>query len=122
MSTFSLIETAYSQAAVDPAKQPSMLEMLILPLGFLVIMYFFIIRPQAKKAKDHASLLTNLKVGDEVVTSGGIIGRVKSIAEAYVTIDVGGASLKVVKQHVSGLSKAPVNSQALRSKPEAVKS
>ncbi len=121
MEFFSLIDTAYGQAA-EASKQVSFVDMLILPLGFLVIMYFFIIRPQAKKAKDHASLLTNLKVGDEVVTSGGIIGRVKSIAEGFVTIDVGGsASLKVVKQNVAGYSK-PQAQKAVKAKAETAKS
>ncbi len=46
-----------------------------MPLGFLAIMYLFIIRPQQKKAKDQAALINQLKVGDEVVTAGGIIGR-----------------------------------------------
>jgi preprotein translocase subunit YajC len=49
--------------------------------------------------------LANLKAGDEVVTSGGIIGRVKSVADNFVTIDAGSTSLKIMKSHVSGLTK-----------------
>ena len=61
-----------------------------------------------KKNKDQQSLLTNLKSGDEVVTSGGIIGRVKSIAEGFVTLEVGAnMSLKILKAHIAGLTTKP---------------
>ena len=102
---------AFAQAAegAGPAKGPSVIEMLAMPVGFLFIMYFFIIRPQQKKAKDQSDLLTNLKAGDEVVTTGGMIGKVRAVAEAFVTIEVANnVAIKVVKSHVTGLTKAPV--------------
>lgn len=101
-----LVSTAY--AAGEPAQQPGIMDMMILPIAFLAIMYFLIIRPQQRKNKDHQNLLTNLKSGDEVVTSGGIIGKVKSIAEGFVTIDTGAnGSLKVIKGHIASLTKPP---------------
>jgi preprotein translocase subunit YajC len=101
---------AMAQAADGAApKSPSIVEMLAMPLGFLVIMYFLIIRPQQKKAKEHSDLLSNLKAGDEVVTSGGIIGKVRSVAESFVTIEVANnTAIKVMKSNVSGLTKQPV--------------
>jgi preprotein translocase subunit YajC len=102
---FSLIETAAAQAASTGAQQPSTFDMLLMPIGLLVIFYFFLIRPQAKKHRDQQSLVAALKAGDEVITTGGIIGRVKSIADTFVTIEVGGATLKVVKEHVQSLAK-----------------
>ena len=102
---------AFAQVAegTGPAKGPSLVEMLAMPVGFLFIMYFFIIRPQQKKAKDQSDLLTNLKAGDEVVTTGGIIGKVRAVAEAFVTMEVANnVAIKVVKSHVTGLTKAPV--------------
>jgi preprotein translocase subunit YajC len=84
------------------AQQPSMLEMLVLPAVFILIMYFLIIRPQAKKQKDHLKLISELKAGDEVITSGGIIARIKSVADNFVSLDVGSnMTLKVVKSHVT---------------------
>ena len=93
---------ALAQAADSTAqaagKQPSLVEMLAMPLGFLVIMYFFIIRPQQKKAREQNDLINNLKPGDEIVTTGGIIGKVRSVAESFVTIEVSGnTTLKVLK-------------------------
>ncbi len=106
-----LVATAYAQDAVPAGaapKGPSMVEMLVMPLGFLVIMYLFVIKPQQKRAKEHESLLTNLKAGDEVVTSGGIIGKVRSVAESFVTLEVSqNTSLKVLKANVQALAKAP---------------
>lgn len=88
------------------SKSPSFLEVLILPIGLLVIMYFFIIRPQARKAREHTALIQNLKVGEEVVTSGGIIGKIKAIADSFVTLEVGAnICLKVVINNISGYTK-----------------
>lgn len=99
-----LVGTAY---AADQAAKPGTIDMLILPLGFLVIMYFLIIRPQQKKAKEHQSLLDNLKSGDEVVTTGGIIGRVKSVAETFVTLEIASnTAIKVYKTHIQQSTKA----------------
>jgi preprotein translocase subunit YajC len=101
--------TAWAQAAdAAPQPKPAIWETLAMPAGFLLIMYFFIIRPQQKKAKDQANLLSNLKAGDEVVTTGGIIGRIRSVAESFVTIEVASnTAIKVLKANVTGLTKAP---------------
>lgn len=97
----------YAQASQSiPSKGPSILELLILPLGFLLIMYFLIIRPQSKKIKDHENLISSLKIGDEIVTSGGIIGKVKNITGNFVSIEVSSNSvIKVLKSHISAKTK-----------------
>ena len=101
---FTLVETAYAQGA--QAKGPTLMET-ILPFFFIfVVMYLIIIRPQQKKAKEHATLLETLKNGDEVVTTGGIIGRVRSVAEGFVTVDIANnTSIKVLKSHIANLTK-----------------
>ena len=100
------IGTAMAQGAQGSA-QPSMIELFGMPMVFLLIMYFFIIRPQTKKQKEHQELLKGLKSGDEVVTTGGIIGRVKNVSDTFVTIDAGSTQLKIQKNHVTGLSLKP---------------
>lgn len=92
--------------AATHAAQPSLFESLVPFLFIFVLMYFLMIRPQVKKAKEHTALLKNLKPGDEIVTSGGIIGRIRSIADLFVTIDVGSTNIKVLKEHVSQQVKA----------------
>ena len=98
--------TALAEATA-PQPGPSFMEVLILPLGLLVVMYFFIIRPQARKTREHQQLLQNLKVGEEVVTSGGIIGKIKSIADSFVTLESMNSTFKVVTSNIAGYTKKP---------------
>ena len=75
-------------------------------------MYFFIIRPQQKKAKEVNELLSNLKAGDEVVTSGGLIGKVRSVADGFVSLEVAAnTTVKVMKPNITGLAKAALASE-----------
>ena len=95
------MDTAFAEAAGAAAKQPSALEMFAMPVGLVVLMYFLIIRPQQDKAKEQQELLGALKSGDEVVTAGGIIARVKNVSDAVVTVDTGnGNLLKLQKSSV----------------------
>lgn len=90
--------------AEDAAAQPSLIESLVPFLLIFVMMYFLLIRPQMKKAKGQASLISSLKAGDEIVTSGGLIGRIKTVAETFVVVDMGTTNLKVLKDNISRLT------------------
>lgn len=68
---------------------------LILPIGFLVIFYIFAIRPQKKKEKEIQSMRSALRTGDEVVTIGGICGKIVKVKEDIVTIEVGASKVKL---------------------------
>lgn len=59
-----------------------------MPIALIAIMYFLMIRPQMKRAKEHRSMLDKLSKGDEVITSGGIAGTVTDIGDNFVTIEV----------------------------------
>jgi preprotein translocase subunit YajC len=109
-----LTDSALAQGAAQPG--PSTLEMLIMPAGFLAIMYFFMIRPQQKRAKEHQTFITALKTGDEVVTAGGIIGRVKSVADGFISVEVANNTvIKVLKSSIEGQSpRAAANSGAVK--------
>lgn len=105
---FCAFQTAFAQASGSAPKGPSVFEMLVLPVGFLGIMYFLVIRPQQKRAKEQQNLLSNLKSGDEVITSSGIIGRVKSVADNFVSLEVASnTTIKVLKSSIQSLTKAP---------------
>ncbi|BAU72739.1 preprotein translocase subunit YajC [Metapseudomonas furukawaii] len=84
-----LIPAAYADAAAPAAAGPAGtgFEWVFL-IGFLVIFYLMIWRPQAKRAKEHKNLLSGLQKGDEVVTSGGIAGKVTKVADDFVVIEV----------------------------------
>ena len=71
-------------------------------IAMFVLMYFLLIRPQQKRAKDHKNLLKELKTGDEVVTNGGVIGKIKAVDESFAEIEIAsGVSVKVQKQGIN---------------------
>ena len=74
---------------------------LILPLLF-VAMWYFTIRPQQQRLRNQRALVSSLQVGDEVVTVGGLIGRVTVIADQEVRLDVGGTEVRMAKNAVQG--------------------
>jgi preprotein translocase subunit YajC len=77
---------------------------LIFPVLLLVIFYFLLIRPQQKRAKEHRQLVANLGKGDEVVTSGGLLGRVMEVGETFTTLEVSeGVQVKVQKNAVASV-------------------
>ncbi len=81
-----LISNAYAQAA---SSDPTGGLMGLLPIILMfVVLWFLMIRPQMKKAKEHQKLVSELAKGDEVVTQGGIAGRIVKIGENYVTLEV----------------------------------
>ena len=83
-----LIPAAYAQTAGAPAPQGGGLGMMLMPLILIAIMYFLMIRPQMKRAKEHRAMLDKLSKGDEVITSGGIAGTVTDIGDNFVTLEV----------------------------------
>jgi preprotein translocase subunit YajC len=71
---------------------------------FIVIFYFLLIRPQQRKAKEHQAMVTKLSAGDEVVTSGGILGRIMEVGDTFVTLEIAeGVRIKVQKFQISSL-------------------
>ena len=75
---------------------------IIFLVGFGLIFYFFMWRPQAKRAKEHKNLIASLAKGDEVITAGGIIGKVTRLTDDYVVLEVSeGTELKFQKAHVA---------------------
>lgn len=68
---------------------------LLLPIGFIVIFYIFAIRPQKKKEKEITEMRNNLKEGDQVITIGGIIGKVLRVKEDMVILEVGNTKTRL---------------------------
>ncbi|MCV3286548.1 preprotein translocase subunit YajC [Aeromonas veronii] len=75
----SIISKAYAEGAT-PGAQGGGMEMIIMLAVFGLIFYFMIYRPQAKRAKDHRNLMSSLSKGDEVLTSGGLVGKIAKVA------------------------------------------
>ena len=81
------ISSAYAQAAAGGSTQDTLLGMLPLVLMF-VVLYFVMIRPQMKKQKEHKAMVEALAKGDEVVTAGGMLGKVSKIGETYIGVEL----------------------------------
>ena len=81
-----LITPAYAQAAAAPFGSDLMA---FLPMvAIFVVFYFLLIRPQQKRAKETKAMLSALQKGDEVVTAGGIVGKISKLTEGYATVEI----------------------------------
>jgi preprotein translocase subunit YajC len=82
--------------------------MSVLPLVLIfVVMYFLVIRPQSKKAKEHQNMITGLKKGDRVVMNGGLIGTILKVSEGELELSIApNTNVSVAKQMVSALLSA----------------
>lgn len=79
------ISDAYAQTAAPPGGG---LEGLILPIGLIIILYFFMIRPQMKRQKEHQKMVQGLAKGDEVQLEGGLMGRITDLSENFARLEI----------------------------------
>jgi preprotein translocase subunit YajC len=98
-----LIPEAAAQAAGGASPGGGFAPLLMMVV-FIVIFYFLLIRPQQRKAKEHQAMIAKLATGDEVVTSGGILGKVTEVGDTFVTVEIAdGVRVKVQKFQISSL-------------------
>ena len=81
------ISNAYAQAAGAASSTSGLMGMLPLVLMF-VVLYFIMIRPQLKRTKEHKAMVAALAKGDEVVTAGGMLGRITKLGDDFVTLEL----------------------------------
>ncbi|MDD2582194.1 MAG: preprotein translocase subunit YajC [Desulfuromonadaceae bacterium] len=79
----------------------------IIPLVFMfAIFYFLLIRPQQKKAKEHKALLESMKKGDNVITAGGVHGKITAVENEIVTLEVANnVNIKITKSYIAAIKK-----------------
>jgi preprotein translocase subunit YajC len=82
-----LISPAWAQAPAAAA-QSGGIESMLLILAMFGVLYFLMIRPQMKRAKEHKAMVEALQKGDEVITAGGILGRVSKVDDQYATVSI----------------------------------
>jgi preprotein translocase subunit YajC len=97
------ISDAWAQAAPTQGQADPLVS--FLPLIFIfVVFYFLLIRPQSKKAKEHKQMIEAIAKGDEVVTNGGLLGRISGVSESFVELEIGdGMKVKVQRQAIATL-------------------
>ncbi len=94
------ISSAYAQTAATGSTESTLISLLPLVLMF-VVLYFIMIRPQMKKQKEHKAMIEALAKGDEVVISGGVLGRVAKLGDTMINVEVAsGVELQVQRAAV----------------------
>jgi len=82
------ISDAIADAGAAAAQQPDPIMSLLLPIGLVVLFYFFLIRPQSKRQKEHKQMVSDLQKGEEVLTSGGILGKITNVNDDFITLEI----------------------------------
>ena len=97
------VTPAYAQAAAAPSGAAGLTSFIPLILVF-VIMYFLMIRPQQKRMKEHRAMVEAVKKGDEIVTQGGLIGKVVAVKEGEVDVEIApGVKVRVVRATIANV-------------------
>ena len=97
-----LISDAWAQAA--PGAPGGQFQFALIMAAFIALFYFMLIRPQSKRAKEHQALISKLATGDEVVTNGGMLGRVTDVGDTFVTLEIAdGVRVKVQRFQIAQL-------------------
>ena len=98
-----LISDAAAQTAA-PAGPMGTFSTLLLPVMLIVVFYFLLIRPQQKKQKEHRAMVEALAVGTEIVTGGGMLGKVTELGEQFVTIEIAhGVNVKIQRHSIGAV-------------------
>ena len=96
------INSAQAQALGGGSGGQGLLGSMLLPLLLLVVFYFLLIRPQNKRAKDQREMLSKVAAGDEVATTGGILGKVIEVGDQFITLEIASnVSIKLQKFQVA---------------------
>jgi preprotein translocase subunit YajC len=94
---------AVAANATNEAAEPGF-EGLLFPIALIVIFYFLLIRPQQKRNKDHKRLVEDAKKGDEIVTNGGILGKITEVGDHFLTLEIGAnMSVQLMKSSISSV-------------------
>ncbi len=96
------ISSAWAEAPAGAPPGPSPTANLIMLGVFVLIFYLLLWRPQSKRAKEHRDLVSSLGKGDEIITNGGLAGRITAVAEDFITVEIASnVEVKVQKSAVS---------------------
>jgi preprotein translocase subunit YajC len=95
----------------------------IVPIFLMLgVMWFFLIRPQQKKQKEHRAMLGNLKTGDRIITSGGLHGRITGLSESTLTVEIADkVRVKINRGYIAGLAQQANQTPAAAKEKEAGK-
>ncbi|PHS70546.1 MAG: preprotein translocase subunit YajC [Cycloclasticus sp.] len=103
--------------ASSDASQPGW-EGLVFPVALIAIFYFLLIRPQQKRNKDHKKMVGDAAKGDEIITNGGLLGKITEVGDHFITLEIGAnMSVQLMKSSISSVM--PKGTYKAAIKPEA---
>jgi len=95
------ISNAFAQTAGAAAQEPAGLLSMLPLLAVFVVMYFIMIRPQMKRQKEHKAMMAAVSKGDEIVTTGGVLGKITKVGESILSIEVAnGVELQIQRSAI----------------------
>lgn len=98
------ISEAFAEGAAQAPQSPSPWINLVLLGGMVVIFYFLLWRPQSKRQKEHQALVSSLNKGDEIITGGGLLGKITKVSDDFVTVEIANnVSVNVQKGSVTAV-------------------
>jgi len=100
-----VVEAAQATAeATEATQETAGFEGLIFPVALIIIFYFLLIRPQQKRNSEHKKMVTEAKKGDEIVTGGGVLGKITEVGDHFITLEIGtNMSVQVLKSSISSV-------------------
>lgn len=102
------ISEAYAMSLGGAGGEPDIFTSMAPLILMFAVFYFLLIRPQQKRAKQHKEMVNSLRKGDEVITSGGMYGRVVDVQDDTVTLDLGKTEVTILRSAVSAMSTVPM--------------
>jgi preprotein translocase subunit YajC len=101
LNIFGIVDAYAADAAATTGAFPGLTSMLPMIVILVVFMYLLVIRPQSKRVKTHRSLIESLKTGDEVITSGGIFGKISKINDDSIVLEIAtGVEIKIQRSAI----------------------
>jgi len=98
------ISEAFAEGAAQPAAVQSPIPTFIMLGGMIIIFYFLLWRPQSKRQKEHQNLINSLNKGDEIITNGGILGKITKVSDDFITVEIAdNVSVNIQKVSVSAV-------------------
>ena len=100
---FLLSDAMAQQPGGGPTGEMGLMNLLF-PIVLIVAFYFLLIRPQTKRAKEHKQMVDGIKKGDEIVTGGGVLGRITEVGENFLNVEIAeGVQIRIQKQSIGSL-------------------
>ena len=112
-----LLPLSWAEATATPAKQPHFIEQMMPFVFIFLLFYFLLIRPAQKRQKKHQELVNQLKKGDSVITSSGILGIIHGLTDSFVTLEVANnVRIRILRSQISSLAESEMKKKEATSK------